>query len=108
VTLPLAASLERDQIVSLAVFQSIGPLELVIVLVIVLVIFGPKRLPGLGRSLGSGMREFRDSVTGKGSDSDSEEDDDETRGQAKAALGRAEETPPIDGEVVSDRETSRS
>jgi len=43
----------------------IGPLELIIVLVIVLVIFGPKRLPGLGRSLGSGMREFKDSISGK-------------------------------------------
>jgi sec-independent protein translocase protein TatA len=42
-----------------------GPLEIVIVLVIVLVIFGPKRLPDLGRSLGRGMREFKDSVTGK-------------------------------------------
>jgi sec-independent protein translocase protein TatA len=42
----------------------IGPLEIVIVLIIVLVIFGPKRLPDLGRSLGKGMREFKDSVTG--------------------------------------------
>jgi sec-independent protein translocase protein TatA len=42
-----------------------GPLEIIIVLVIVLVIFGPKRLPDLGRSLGRGMREFKDSVTGK-------------------------------------------
>jgi sec-independent protein translocase protein TatA len=41
----------------------IGPLELIIVLVIVLVVFGPKRLPDLGRSLGSGMREFKDSIT---------------------------------------------
>jgi sec-independent protein translocase protein TatA len=41
-----------------------GPLELVIILVVVLVIFGPKRLPDLGRSLGKGMREFKDSVTG--------------------------------------------
>ena len=48
-----------------AYMPNIGPLELIIVLVIVLVIFGPKRLPGLGRSLGSGMREFKDSVTGK-------------------------------------------
>ena len=47
---------------------SIGPLEVVIVLVIVLIIFGPKRLPDLGRSLGSGMRNFKDSVTGKGGD----------------------------------------
>ena len=37
---------------SLAVFETIGPLELLIVLGIVLVIFGPKRLPGLGRQLG--------------------------------------------------------
>jgi sec-independent protein translocase protein TatA len=47
---------------------NIGPLEIVIVLVIVLVIFGPKRLPDLGRSLGRGMREFKDSVTGKDTD----------------------------------------
>jgi sec-independent protein translocase protein TatA len=44
---------------------SIGPLEIIIVLIIVLVIFGPKRLPDLGRSLGRGMREFKDSVTGQ-------------------------------------------
>ena len=50
---------------SLAVFQTIGPLELLIVLGIVLVIFGPKRLPGLGRQLGAGMREFKDSITRK-------------------------------------------
>jgi sec-independent protein translocase protein TatA len=55
---------------------SIGPLELAIILVIVLVIFGPKRLPGLGRQLGSGMREFKDSLT-KSSDRDEIEDDDE-------------------------------
>jgi sec-independent protein translocase protein TatA len=48
----------------------IGPLELAIVLLIILVIFGPKRLPGLGRSLGSGMREFKDSLTGKSKDED--------------------------------------
>jgi sec-independent protein translocase protein TatA len=94
--------------VSLAVFQSIGPTELIIVLVIVLVIFGPKRLPGLGRSLGSGMKEFRDSVTGKGSGSDlDDEDDDESRRQANAALGRSDDSP-IEGEVVSDRERTRS
>jgi sec-independent protein translocase protein TatA len=93
--------------VSLAVFQSIGPTELIIVLVIVLVIFGPKRLPGLGRSLGSGMREFRDSVTGRGTDKDLDEDDDDRR-QANAALGRAEDDAPVEGEVVSERERTRS
>jgi sec-independent protein translocase protein TatA len=50
--------------------SSIGPLEIGIVLLIVLVIFGPKRLPQLGRSLGSGMREFKDAVTGKRKDDD--------------------------------------
>jgi sec-independent protein translocase protein TatA len=51
----------------------IGPLELVIVLVIVLVVFGPKRLPSLGRQLGAGMREFKESVTGKSRDEDEED-----------------------------------
>ena len=47
---------------------NIGPLEIAIVLVIVLLIFGPKRLPDLGRSMGRGMREFKDSITGKDDD----------------------------------------
>src|ERR671931_54503 len=51
---------------------NIGPLELAIVLLIVQIVFGPKRLPGLGRQLGSGMREFKDSLTGK--DKDGHED----------------------------------
>ena len=49
---------------------NIGPLEIAIVLVIVLLIFGPKRLPDLGRSMGRGMREFKDSITGKDDDDD--------------------------------------
>jgi sec-independent protein translocase protein TatA len=76
---------------SLAVFQSIGPLELGIVLLIVLLIVGPKRLPGLGRQLGSGMREFKDSLTNK-VDKDLDERDDDS----------------LDGEVVSERERSHS
>lgn len=42
----------------------IGPWELLILLVVVLLVFGPKRLPEMGRSLGKGMREFKDSITG--------------------------------------------
>jgi sec-independent protein translocase protein TatA len=42
-----------------------GPWELLIVLAVVLLIFGPKRLPQLGRSLGRGAREFKDSITGR-------------------------------------------
>jgi sec-independent protein translocase protein TatA len=52
---------------------NVGPVEIIIVLVIVLLIFGPKRLPDLGRSLGRGMREFKDSVTGKDDDKQLEE-----------------------------------
>ena len=88
---------------------NVGPTELIIVLVIVLLIFGPKRLPGLGKQLGDGMREFKDSIAGKGG---SDDDDDEARDvskpserrQAEAALGRPEgEQDPLEGEVVSDR-----
>jgi sec-independent protein translocase protein TatA len=68
---------------------NIGPLEIIIVLVVVLLIFGPKRLPDLGRSLGSGMREFKDSVTGK--DKDKGELD---AGEAKAEPVRAEKSEP--------------
>jgi sec-independent protein translocase protein TatA len=46
--------------------------DLIVVLVIVLLILGPKRLPGLGRSLGQGISEFKDSITGMHKDSDSE------------------------------------
>jgi sec-independent protein translocase protein TatA len=44
---------------------TIGPMEMIVVLVIALIIFGPKRLPELGKSLGGGMREFKDSITGR-------------------------------------------
>jgi sec-independent protein translocase protein TatA len=43
---------------------AIGPTEIIVLLVIALVVFGPKRLPSLGRSLGGGLREFKESVTG--------------------------------------------
>jgi sec-independent protein translocase protein TatA len=50
----------------------IGLPELIVLLVVLLLIFGPKRLPEMGRSLGKGMREFKDSITGKGDDDDDE------------------------------------
>jgi sec-independent protein translocase protein TatA len=88
---------------NLAVFETIGPLELLIVLGIVLVIFGPKRLPGLGRQLGSGMREFRDSIRGKADDDEATPD---SRSQAAAALGRPEEdaaAQPVSDGVASEK-----
>jgi sec-independent protein translocase protein TatA len=51
----------------------IGLPEILVLLVIVLLIFGPKKLPELGRSLGRGMREFKDSITGKDDDKQLEE-----------------------------------
>ena len=57
---------------------NIGPTELIIVLVIVLLIFGPKRLPRLGKQLGTGMREFKDSISGN-----SRDDDDDDRDRAR-------------------------
>jgi len=48
----------------------ISPWELLILLAVVLLIFGPKRLPEMGRSLGKGMREFKDSITGKDEEKD--------------------------------------
>jgi len=78
------------------VFSSFGPTELIIVLVIVLLIFGPKRLPGLGRSLGSGMREFKDSVTSKRGDRD-EDDEAEERPVLERPVteARAESPEPV-------------
>jgi sec-independent protein translocase protein TatA len=74
---------------------NIGPLEIVIILIIALVIFGPKRLPELGRSMGRGIREFKNSVT---SDKD---DDDDVRELEHA--GTTAEERPLEGEVVHDR-----
>ncbi len=65
---------------------NIGVPELLIILVILLVVFGPKRLPGLGRQLGTGMREFKDSITGK-----TKADDDE---DASAEPVRSLTQPP--------------
>ena len=78
---------------------NIGPLELAIVLIIALVIFGPKRLPDLGRSLGKGMREFKDSISGK-----DEDDDDAVHHQMAAELPPAEEPDVAQRARVESRE----
>jgi sec-independent protein translocase protein TatA len=43
----------------------VSPWELIILVLVILLVFGAKRLPEMGRSLGGGMREFKDSITGK-------------------------------------------
>ncbi|MGZ5316237.1 MAG: Sec-independent protein translocase subunit TatA/TatB [Solirubrobacterales bacterium] len=77
---------------------NIGPLEIAIVLVIVLIIFGPKRLPELGRSMGRGIREFRGSISGD-RDKDDVEDERAELETSQAAEAKAE---PVEGEVVTD------
>jgi sec-independent protein translocase protein TatA len=82
---------------------NIGPLEIVVILIIALIVFGPKRLPELGRSMGKGMREFKNSLTGDNKDDD--EDDVRELERAKREASVREEEPPLEGEVVHDRRT---
>ena len=58
--------------------------DLIIVLVIILLIFGPKRLPGLGKQLGQGMREFKESITGQSKDEEAEKRPELTAANASA------------------------
>jgi sec-independent protein translocase protein TatA len=86
---------------------SIGPLELGIVLLIVLIVFGPKRLPGLGRQLGSGMREFKDSITSKDKDDDETPDADPV--VRRKGLDGAPEPEVVSGEArPQDQPASRA
>ena len=74
---------------------NIGWQGAIIILIVLLVVFGPKRLPEMGRSLGRGIREFKDSITGK--------DDDEPRELPQAAEDEPEPvpTPPRERDSVS-------
>jgi sec-independent protein translocase protein TatA len=68
---------------------NIGPLEIGIVLIIALIVFGPKRLPELGRNLGRGMREFKETVTGQEQD-----EDPKAIGTTRAAAAPPEHAEP--------------
>ena len=67
----------------------IGIWELLILLLVLLLVFGPKRLPEMGRQLGKGMREFKDSVTG-----DSKDDEDVALPPAEPVVPAAPAAPP--------------
>jgi sec-independent protein translocase protein TatA len=73
--------------------------DLIVLLVIVLLILGPKRLPGLGKSLGTGMREFKDSITGDS------KDEDEQRPAISPSTGNSEpnQSPPAEQPPTTDR-----
>ncbi len=93
---------------------NVGPLEIAVVLIIVLIIFGPKRLPELGQSMGRGIREFKSSLSGDSKeDKDSPEEKRRELEASQAAPSAAESTPapsaaesetaePVEGEVVSE------
>jgi sec-independent protein translocase protein TatA len=53
---------------------NLGPGELLLILAIALVVLGPKKLPEAGRSLGKGLREFKDSLSSMSGDKDEDED----------------------------------
>ena len=53
--------------------SNIGPMELFVVAIIALLVVGPKRLPEVGQSLGKGMREFKDSLSGNSTSDDEDE-----------------------------------
>jgi sec-independent protein translocase protein TatA len=95
---------------------NVGPLEIAVVLIIVLIIFGPKRLPELGQSMGRSIREFKNSLSGD-KDKDSPEEagrelpasqqvqaaQPQTSPPAMAADASSEKpAEPAEGEVVTE------
>jgi sec-independent protein translocase protein TatA len=90
---------------------NVGPLEIAVVLVIVLIIFGPKRLPELGKSMGNGIREFKSSLSGDSKDNDSPEEKQRELpasqqaqvSQPKPPQADAEDSAePVEGEIVTE------
>ena len=85
-----------------------GPTELIILLVIILLLFGAKRIPELAKGLGSGMREFKKSSSG-----DYDEVDEENKEEQKLTAGggddddKLKEDSPVDSSVDADREEQR-
>jgi sec-independent protein translocase protein TatA len=82
---------------------NVGPLEIAIVLIIALVIFGPKRIPELGRSLGSGLTQFKEGLAN--SDAPEEADNEPKEGVRKKALAQASAagTEPVNQETPTDK-----
>ncbi len=76
--------------------------DILIIAAVLLLIFGPKRLPQMGKSIGGGIREFKDSVTGHVDKQDAEAAAEEAKPApaqlppAQAAAAPAEATPPVD------------
>jgi sec-independent protein translocase protein TatA len=74
---------------------NVGPLEIAVVLVIVLIIFGPKRLPELGQSMGRGIREFKSSLSGDRDKDSPEEKRRELEASQQAQASRPQPQPQV-------------
>lgn len=92
-------------------FSQVGPLEIVLIVAVLLIVFGPKRLPSLGRSLGTGIREFKESITGE------DKPRDETDAPGRPTLGEPQPqpqpparadapAPPVGTGAAQDRESA--
>jgi sec-independent protein translocase protein TatA len=81
---------------------NVGPLEIAVVLIIVLIIFGPKRLPELGQSMGRGIREFKNSLTGD-KDKDSAEEKRRELEATQQAQASQPQPAPVAGEAGAEK-----
>jgi sec-independent protein translocase protein TatA len=77
---------------------NVGPLEIAVVLIIVLIIFGPKRLPELGQSMGRGIREFKNSLSG---DKDKDSPEEKRRELEASQATQHATTPPPTAEPTT-------
>ncbi|MGO9495579.1 MAG: twin-arginine translocase TatA/TatE family subunit [Solirubrobacteraceae bacterium] len=82
--------------------------DLIVVLVIVLLIFGPKRLPGLGKQLGTGLREFKESITGENKDEEQVSTPEITAASAAPPPEAAASAPPAERQSAEVGPQSRS
>jgi sec-independent protein translocase protein TatA len=74
---------------------NIGPMEIAIVLIIALVVFGPKRIPELAKSVGNGVREFRGSIAGDGDEAKAPKAVDKPPVVADCPAAKAEAAPAV-------------